>query len=83
MKDIIKAQEQNGDKMDYELMRQVQFDLSTIDGEVSSIGGTSVSKKFDGFGWITGVLIRCVLCIFGATLFLRMSWIAGQGGICK
>ncbi|KAE9548189.1 hypothetical protein FO519_008598 [Halicephalobus sp. NKZ332] len=38
-------------------------------------------EKFEGFGWITGVFMRCVLCIFGATLFLRMSWIAGQGGI--
>uniref|UniRef100_A0A914I4H5 Solute carrier family 12 member 3 n=1 Tax=Globodera rostochiensis TaxID=31243 RepID=A0A914I4H5_GLORO len=41
---------------------------------------TSQTEK-DGFGWITGVLIRCILCIFGATLFLRMSWVAGQAGL--
>uniref|UniRef100_A0A914C2Q2 Solute carrier family 12 member 9 n=1 Tax=Acrobeloides nanus TaxID=290746 RepID=A0A914C2Q2_9BILA len=35
----------------------------------------------EGFGWVTGVLIRTILCIFGATLFLRMSWIAGQSGL--
>lgn len=34
-----------------------------------------------GFGWIQGVLIRCILNILGATLFLRMSWIGGQAGI--
>uniref|UniRef100_A0A0K0FNR5 Solute carrier family 12 member 3 n=1 Tax=Strongyloides venezuelensis TaxID=75913 RepID=A0A0K0FNR5_STRVS len=38
-------------------------------------------KKFEGFGWVKGVLIRCILCILGATLYLRMSWIAGQAGI--
>jgi hypothetical protein len=40
-----------------------------------------VEPEKDGFGWITGVLIRCILCIFGATLFLRMSWIVGQAGL--
>uniref|UniRef100_A0A1I7ZM91 Solute carrier family 12 member 3 n=1 Tax=Steinernema glaseri TaxID=37863 RepID=A0A1I7ZM91_9BILA len=38
-------------------------------------------NKFGGFGWIQGVLMRCILCIFGATLFLRMSWLGGQAGI--
>ncbi|KAI1725052.1 solute carrier family 12 domain-containing protein [Ditylenchus destructor] len=48
--------------------------------------GASSIVSFDsstagGFGWVKGVLVRCILCIFGATLFLRMSWIAGQAGI--
>ena len=33
------------------------------------------------FGWIKGVLIRCVLNIFGVMLFLRISWLVGQAGI--
>ncbi|CAF1118554.1 unnamed protein product [Adineta ricciae] len=33
------------------------------------------------FGWIVGVLIRCVLNIFGVMLFLRLSWVTGQAGI--
>jgi hypothetical protein len=41
------------------------------------------TKKFKGFGWIKGVLIRCILGILGATLFLRMSWLGGQAGICE
>ncbi|KAI6220738.1 Solute carrier family 12 member 2 [Aphelenchoides besseyi] len=36
-----------------------------------------------GFGWIKGVLMRCVLSILGATLFLRMSWMGGQAGILE
>ncbi|CAF3821224.1 unnamed protein product [Adineta steineri] len=33
------------------------------------------------FGWIVGVLIRCVLNIFGVMLFLRLSWVTGQAGM--
>uniref|UniRef100_A0A7N6FJP7 Solute carrier family 12 member 2 n=1 Tax=Anabas testudineus TaxID=64144 RepID=A0A7N6FJP7_ANATE len=33
------------------------------------------------FGWVKGVLIRCMLNIWGVMLFIRMSWIVGQSGI--
>ncbi|XP_056603863.1 solute carrier family 12 member 3-like [Triplophysa dalaica] len=33
------------------------------------------------FGWVTGVLIRCMLNIWGVILFLRLSWITSQAGI--
>uniref|UniRef100_A0A5S6R3N1 Solute carrier family 12 member 2 n=1 Tax=Trichuris muris TaxID=70415 RepID=A0A5S6R3N1_TRIMR len=33
------------------------------------------------FGWIRGVLIRCILNILGATLYLRLGWVAGHAGI--
>jgi len=33
------------------------------------------------FGWIKGVLIRCVLNIFGVIIFLRVSWVVGQAGV--
>lgn len=33
------------------------------------------------FGWIKGVLVRCLLNIFGVMLFLRLSWVVGQAGI--
>ncbi|XP_041465000.1 solute carrier family 12 member 3-like [Lytechinus variegatus] len=39
---------------------------------------TSSAAKF---GWIKGVLIRCVLNIWGVMLFLRLTWIVGQAGI--
>jgi solute carrier family 12 sodium/potassium/chloride transporter 2 len=35
------------------------------------------------FGWIQGVLIRCLLNIWGVMLFLRLSWVVGQAGILQ
>ncbi|XP_050443366.1 bumetanide-sensitive sodium-(potassium)-chloride cotransporter-like [Adelges cooleyi] len=32
-------------------------------------------------GWIKGVLIPCLLSIWGVMLFLRLPWIVGQAGI--
>uniref|UniRef100_A0A1B6CFU0 Amino acid permease/ SLC12A domain-containing protein n=2 Tax=Clastoptera arizonana TaxID=38151 RepID=A0A1B6CFU0_9HEMI len=32
-------------------------------------------------GWIQGVLIPCLLNIWGVMLFLRLSWVVGQSGI--
>ncbi|OXU28442.1 hypothetical protein TSAR_008414 [Trichomalopsis sarcophagae] len=33
------------------------------------------------FGWIQGVLIRCLLNIWGVMLFLRLSWVVAQTGV--
>lgn len=33
------------------------------------------------FGWVQGVLVRCLLNIWGVMLFLRLSWVVGQAGI--
>ncbi|XP_071315881.1 solute carrier family 12 member 3-like [Trachinotus anak] len=33
------------------------------------------------FGWVTGVMMRCMLNIWGVILFLRLSWIVSQAGI--
>ncbi|XP_071450264.1 bumetanide-sensitive sodium-(potassium)-chloride cotransporter-like isoform X1 [Hetaerina americana] len=33
------------------------------------------------FGWIKGVLVRCLLNIWGVMLFLRLSWVVAQAGI--
>ena len=38
--------------------------------------GTSVK-----LGWIQGVLVRCLLNIWGVMLFIRISWVVGQAGI--
>jgi solute carrier family 12 sodium/potassium/chloride transporter 2 len=35
------------------------------------------------FGWVQGVLIRCLLNIWGVMLFLRLSWVVGQAGILQ
>nr|BAM74642.1 putative Na-K-2Cl cotransporter [Anguilla japonica] len=36
---------------------------------------------FVKFGWITGVLVRCMLNIWGVMLFIRLSWVFGQAGV--
>ena len=33
------------------------------------------------FGWVEGVLMRCLLNIWGTMLFLRLTWVVGQAGI--
>eukprot|EP01134_Creolimax_fragrantissima_P001336 CFRG1336T1 len=33
------------------------------------------------FGWIKGVLVRCLLNIWGVMLFIRLSWVVGQAGV--
>lgn len=34
-------------------------------------------------GWIQGVLIPCLLNIWGVMLFLRLSWVVGQSGVIE
>ncbi|XP_063980196.1 bumetanide-sensitive sodium-(potassium)-chloride cotransporter [Diachasmimorpha longicaudata] len=33
------------------------------------------------FGWIQGVLMRCLLNIWGVMLFLRLSWVVAETGV--
>ncbi|XP_045605919.2 bumetanide-sensitive sodium-(potassium)-chloride cotransporter isoform X1 [Procambarus clarkii] len=33
------------------------------------------------FGWMQGVLVRCLLNIWGVILFLRLPWVVGQAGV--
>ncbi|XP_070785986.1 solute carrier family 12 member 1 isoform X2 [Enoplosus armatus] len=41
---------------------------------------TDGNKGAVKFGWIRGVLVRCMLNIWGVMLFIRLSWIFGQAG---
>lgn len=34
-------------------------------------------------GWIQGVLIPCLLNIWGVMLFLRLSWVVAEAGVGK
>ncbi|XP_068443269.1 solute carrier family 12 member 3-like [Clinocottus analis] len=55
---------------------------SQVSGPVS--GNEASQAKGKGpvrFGWVTGVMIRCMLNIWGVILFLRLSWITSQAGI--
>ncbi|XP_029336579.1 solute carrier family 12 member 3 isoform X2 [Mus caroli] len=54
------------------------------DGLVEDETGTN-SEKSPGepvrFGWVKGVMIRCMLNIWGVILYLRLPWITAQAGI--
>ncbi|XP_064013717.1 solute carrier family 12 member 1 isoform X2 [Pogoniulus pusillus] len=56
-------------------------------GEGTAGDETAASKEeenktgFVKFGWVKGVLVRCMLNIWGVMLFIRLSWIVGQAGI--
>jgi hypothetical protein len=45
--------------------------------------GGPVVQQHEGIklGWIQGVLIPCLLNIWGVMLFLRLSWVVAQAGI--
>ncbi|XP_077050762.1 solute carrier family 12 member 1 [Siphateles boraxobius] len=59
-----------------------EADGSTL-GDAESI--VPLEEKQTGgvvkFGWIKGVLVRCMLNIWGVMLFIRLSWVFGQAGI--
>ncbi|XP_005873595.1 PREDICTED: solute carrier family 12 member 3 isoform X2 [Myotis brandtii] len=54
------------------------------DGLVEDEAGAS-GEKSPGepvrFGWVKGVMIRCMLNIWGVILYLRLPWITAQAGI--
>lgn len=45
--------------------------------EVKTRGPSNAPK----FGWVKGVLIRCLLNIWGVIMYLRLSWMVGHAGI--
>ncbi|XP_053720428.1 solute carrier family 12 member 1 isoform X1 [Synchiropus splendidus] len=48
--------------------------------DVESAAAFEAEKGAVKFGWIRGVLIRCMLNIWGVMLFIRLSWVFGQAG---
>ncbi|XP_067839361.1 solute carrier family 12 member 2 isoform X1 [Heptranchias perlo] len=63
------------------------FEDGYANGEESSPAEEAVSKHVADnkgvvkFGWVKGVLVRCMLNIWGVMLFIRLSWIVGHAGI--
>ncbi|VDP11701.1 unnamed protein product [Soboliphyme baturini] len=54
------------------------------DGKDSKPVSPSVAKQqknANRLGWIQGVLVRCVVCLVGVMMYLRLGWVAGQAGI--
>nr|XP_033784861.1 solute carrier family 12 member 2 [Geotrypetes seraphini] len=57
------------------------FEDGFANGEEGTPTGEVDVKGVVKFGWIKGVLVRCMLNIWGVMLFIRLSWIVGQAGI--
>ncbi|KAF2345791.1 Amino acid permease/ SLC12A domain, partial [Trinorchestia longiramus] len=56
----------------------------TDDTPIADVEAPSKPKgKVIKFGWIQGVLMRCMLNIWGVMLFLRVSWMVGQAGLVE
>ncbi|XP_078425135.1 solute carrier family 12 member 2 [Cetorhinus maximus] len=63
------------------------FEDGYVNGEETSPAVEAVSKHVVDnkgvvkFGWVKGVLVRCMLNIWGVMLFIRLTWIVGHAGI--
>ncbi|GCC19977.1 solute carrier family 12 member 2 isoform X1 [Chiloscyllium punctatum] len=63
------------------------FEDGYANGEEASPAEEAVSKHVVDnkgvvkFGWVKGVLVRCMLNIWGVMLFIRLTWIVGHAGI--
>ncbi|XP_042563262.1 solute carrier family 12 member 3-like [Clupea harengus] len=57
--------------------------IPEVEGDVdgASTHGAKKAKPPVRFGWVTGVMIRCMLNIWGVILFLRLSIITSRAGI--
>ncbi|XP_029464580.1 solute carrier family 12 member 3 [Rhinatrema bivittatum] len=62
-----------------------EYDTSTDFSTRDSGEDGTTDDKPEGepirFGWIKGVMIRCMLNIWGVILYLRLPWITAQAGI--
>ncbi|KAJ6643632.1 Bumetanide-sensitive sodium-(potassium)-chloride cotransporter [Pseudolycoriella hygida] len=56
----------------------VEEDPESVTEEITPDGSQSKGIKL---GWIQGVLIPCLLNIWGVMLFLRLAWVVAQAGI--
>ncbi|KAG4075171.1 hypothetical protein HA402_006188 [Bradysia odoriphaga] len=54
-----------------------------INQEVTKEPEASVEHHGIKLGWIQGVLIPCLLNIWGVMLFLRLAWVVAQAGIAQ
>ncbi|KAM4707028.1 solute carrier family 12 member 3-like [Discoglossus pictus] len=71
---------------DVESCNKDELDSNKEVDEVKEIDGKKMKakKKSEGpvrFGWVKGVMIRCMLNIWGVILYLRLPWITAQAGI--
>uniref|UniRef100_A0A7N6BSQ8 Solute carrier family 12 member 1 n=1 Tax=Anabas testudineus TaxID=64144 RepID=A0A7N6BSQ8_ANATE len=68
----------------HDVFQKVRDDGQDSDGAPSDDLESAIPSDSDKgavkFGWIRGVLVRCMLNIWGVMLFIRLSWVFGQAG---
>ncbi|KAI5726096.1 hypothetical protein M8J77_023765 [Diaphorina citri] len=67
----------NGDILSDRAIQRAPDGTSIAD----ATGGAGSNTHGVKLGWIVGVLIPCLLNIWGVMLFLRMAWVVGEAGI--
>uniref|UniRef100_A0A670Z5R0 Solute carrier family 12 member 1 n=1 Tax=Pseudonaja textilis TaxID=8673 RepID=A0A670Z5R0_PSETE len=79
-----------GAKMNRPSLMDIHEHLAKVLDKLNKADGNSEEAEFlkeeetkgiVKFGWMKGVLVRCMLNIWGVMLFIRLSWIIGQAGI--
>jgi hypothetical protein len=66
-----------------DVLCHVQFFFCLLQPTSPPVDVPADSEGVVKFGWIKGVLVRCLLNIWGVMLFLRLSWVVAQAGIGK
>ena len=59
---------------------------NTMDGDQlgeEEVEGTIDEVKAFKLGWMRGVLMKCMLNIWGVMLYLRLTWVIGQAGLIE
>ena len=54
-------------------------EFCTFFRQLISLQGQEATK----LGWIQGVLMKCMLNIWGVMLYLRLTWVVGQAGLIE
>ncbi|XP_039209772.1 solute carrier family 12 member 3 isoform X1 [Crotalus tigris] len=64
----------------YEAHRSNSFSEEAVEEEAAKEKEKNQGEPVR-FGWVKGVMIRCMLNIWGVILYLRLPWITAQAGI--
>ncbi|KAK1785240.1 hypothetical protein P4O66_018637 [Electrophorus voltai] len=72
--------EKNGDLDVHDTMDDGEGSDVLPNDDLEAIASPEDNGGVVKFGWIKGVLVRCMLNIWGVMLFIRLSWVFGQAG---
>ena len=65
-----------------DLLTSSHADVEEGEEEEEELGPVKHGKLIK-FGWMDGVLMKCLLNIWGVMLYLRLTWVIGQAGMIE